>query len=306
MDFGFLSLRSTSHEPLESRVLLSVMPPIATDCTLYRQIDGATDVAVISWTDTNSSPNNESGYRVEYSLDGSSWTAITPDFAANSTQGSQILDAGQRLRYRVRAVDGATTSGPSNEVIPQSPQDLVVEVTASTDVDGTHVNWTTPRKPRHPTYEYNVYRKAKGTSSWGTAINGSPIASNVTTFLDDDVDSNTAFEYRVERHYTALANTYDYGYVYAGALDLVEGRGTVLLVIDSSMFDQSVHTPTDVQNFTDDLAILKKDLVGDGWRVVEASQSGHARGVDRDENDVEDSEQTALQAPTIKGIIKSL
>src|SRR5687768_6662135 len=94
----------------------------------YRNLpDGATNRANLTWTDTNSS---ETGYRVEYSSNGI-WMPIGPDLLANSTSAFHVLNAGQKLYYRVLAVSGATVSTPSDVVTPMMPVDRVVQVTAS-------------------------------------------------------------------------------------------------------------------------------------------------------------------------------
>ena len=91
-------------EALEQRRYLDVVPP--TDPAAYvlaRQIDQQTNLARVFFTDNN---DTETGYRVEWSEDGSDWPPQNffpaPVLFGDIYQGEQILDAGQDRFYRVR------------------------------------------------------------------------------------------------------------------------------------------------------------------------------------------------------------
>jgi hypothetical protein len=114
--------------------------------------------------------------------------------------------------------------------------------------------------------------------------------------------SNGAYEYKVQRRYIIdeFTNQSDYGYVYAGrSLPLVGFRGTALLVIDERLFNSAFHSQADISLITDDISLYEQDLVGDGWSVIEAHESGYSRGVEGD-IDSSTTPNTALQASTIK------
>jgi hypothetical protein len=101
--------------------------------------------------------------------------------------------------------------------------------------------------------QYVVSRKAWTATSWGSSI--ATLSGSATGYTDSAVTAGTSYEYQVLRQ----ASVTGYGYVASGiALPLVEDRGTVVLVVDS----------TYAADLTDELARLQQDLVGDGWSVI--------------------------------------
>ena len=98
---------------------------------------------IINWTDNS---NNESGFVVERSLDGSTWGAI----ATTSVNATNYDDAGLNpattYYYRVRAFNGSGYSGYTNtaaattlDTVPLSPSGLGATATTSSSVG---LNWT--------------------------------------------------------------------------------------------------------------------------------------------------------------------
>ncbi|MBC8106470.1 MAG: fibronectin type III domain-containing protein [Anaerolineae bacterium] len=220
----------------------------------YREApDGGTTRAHLSWTDTNTT---EAGYRVEYSSDnGFSWNVIGADLVANSSSAAHVLDAGQKLYYRVSAVNGPSVSLPSASASPVTPFDRVVQVTATVYSDTIHLKW-----PYHPdAVSYNVYRKARTATTW-TLMTPEPLAANNVGWAET-VPQGQAFEYQVERithnFYGPLDGT-AFGYVYAGnRVALTESRGRVLLVVDQ----------TRASAISAELTRYRRDLLSDGWTV---------------------------------------
>jgi hypothetical protein len=102
---------------------------------------------------------------------------------------------------------------------------------------------------------YQVFRKLKGGTSWGSALTS--LAAGATSWTDNTVSVNTNYEYKVLRTTLNLGN--GFGYVNAGInVDMVESRGRIVLIVDNT--------------FTTALAAqltqLQSDLEGDGWTVV--------------------------------------
>ena len=111
--------------------------------------------------------------------------------------------------------------------------------------------------PTLPCYSYTVYRRQLGEKGWDNL----PIAEltgDATSYTDSAVLTGVSYEYRIDR----LAATYHgIGYICAGIdLPLVEERGGVLLLVDSSLSELAA-----------ELQRLQLDLIGDGWRVVRLS-----------------------------------
>jgi hypothetical protein len=249
-------------EALESRRLLtgtgneqSAIAPTNVSVTIgYREgPDGATDRAHISWTDNNSI---ETGYRVEYSPDGVyDWAVIGPDVPANNTTAAQVLDAGQKYYYRVRAMQGAGASAPSNVVTPTTPFDKVVQVSANPVAGGVRLFWPVDSDA----VSYTVYRKRRNDSQW-TLLTAATLPATATGYYDN-IGRGIPYEYKVVRMTHNFYGNTDgpaYGYVYAAkAAPLVESRGRVLLVVDQT---KAAALSGRLQQFT-------RDLIGDGWTV---------------------------------------
>lgn len=98
-----------------------------------------------------------------------------------------------------------------------------------------------------------LYRKPRDGTDWGTEI---PLAAATTHYVDSNVVAGGAWEYQVCRTTPSYSS---YGYIYAGVeVPLVEFRGKVILVVDSSL----------ASSLTTELARLEQDLTGDGWTVL--------------------------------------
>ena len=96
----------------------------------------------LSWHDNAS---NETGYQVERSSDGTTWSTIAGTLPANSTTYSDASAApGSTYYYRVRAFNGSTNSDYSNQAtattITLPPSSLVGNATSPTRVSLTWGN----------------------------------------------------------------------------------------------------------------------------------------------------------------------
>lgn len=113
------------------------------------------------------------------------------------------------------------------------------------------LNWKS-----HPnTTGFTVFRKLKGGTSWGSSI--ASLGSTATQYVDNGVQANTSYEYKVVRTTSNLGS--GYGYVNAGIqLEMVEFRGKVVLVVDNTFTGSLSAQLTQLQN----------DLEGEGWKVV--------------------------------------
>ena len=150
----------------------------------------------LTWTDN---ANNETGFVVERSLDGSTgWTQIaTPAANAVSYNNTTGLSPGTQYFYRVRATNGVGPSGDSNiddattavPTAPAAPSNL-----AATAASQTQINLTWTDNANNET-GFIVERSLNGVNGW-TQI-ATP-AANATSFSNNSgLSPSTQYFYRV-------------------------------------------------------------------------------------------------------------
>lgn len=102
------------------------------------------------------------------------------------------------------------------------------------------------------TSNLSIYRKSLSDTSWGAIYASVP--AGTTSYTDANVSVGVGYEYQI-----SIQNDDVYGYAYAGInLPLVDNRGKVILLVDTSMASQ---LSVEIQRLQDDLA-------GDGWTVL--------------------------------------
>jgi len=101
---------------------------------------------------------------------------------------------------------------------------------------------------------FNLYRKDPEQNSW--MINLGSLPANATSFIDSNVVSGQAYDYKIVKH----AGSYTgYGYIMAGMkIPEVADRGRVILLADSILDNQ---LQSEIQN-------LRSVLRADGWEVL--------------------------------------
>ena len=137
-------------------------------------------------------------------------------------------------------------------------QDRSVQMwaTVSASPPSITLNWLT-----YPTVTgYQVYRKLKGDAGWGSVFANVAGANN--SWTDNTATVNTSYEYRVVRSTSGYGQ--GHGYVNAGInMDMVEGRGKLLLIVDNTF----------TSSLSAQLTQLQSDLEGDGWKVLRSDVS---------------------------------
>lgn len=135
----------------------------------------------------------------------------------------------------------------------QSCQDASVELSAVVQADPPRI--TLHWRENTTATQHTVYRKLKSGSSWG-AIIGS-LSGIETQFIDSTVSVGVSYEYRVVRQ---ASNYSGYGYINAGIeVPVVHSRGILILIVDETFVD----------SLASEIARLRHDLEGDGWKVVQ-------------------------------------
>lgn len=109
--------------------------------------------------------------------------------------------------------------------------------------------------PEAECLSYVVYRRLFGNKRWSAT----PVAilkGDANSFVDLKVKSGVQYEYRVDKF---ASNFVGRSYLCSGIdLPLVDYRGAVLLLVESSIAGV----------LDKELQQLKRDLIGDGWRVI--------------------------------------
>jgi len=114
--------------------------------------------------------------------------------------------------------------------------------------------------PEAECLSYVVYRRPFGSRRWS----GAPAAvlkGDAHSFVDQKVEIGVQYEYRVDKFASSFVGR---SYICSGIdLPLLEDRGAVLLLVESSI----------AEALDNELQQLKRDLIGDGWRVIRREAS---------------------------------
>ena len=101
---------------------------------------------------------------------------------------------------------------------------------------------------------YTVYRKAKGTATWGV---GTVLSGTATSYTDTSVAVGATYEYGIVKD--ATLGYRGFGYIFSGIqAPLVEDRGKLILIVENRF----------ATALASELARLQTDLTGDGWTVI--------------------------------------
>ena len=159
-------------------------------------------VMQLSWTDN---ANNEDGYVVQISLNGSTWANIatisTPNVNSYISTG---LTSGTKYFYRIYAYN---TGGNSEYIIESAttlPSIPVAPSGLSATVSGLNItlNWLDNANNEDG---YKLERSLYGSKTFEEIA---MLSSNVTTYEDTDLPSGTEYEYRVRAYNIAGNSTY--------------------------------------------------------------------------------------------------
>lgn len=140
----------------------------------------------------------------------------------------------------------------ANTVFAQVSEDMAIELSAT--VSESPLQVTLKWKPLNDTPTYQIWKKAKTATSWGTPIATLPATDS--SYVDAAVIRDSAYEYQVIGTGTIRAST---GYIYAGVRNpAIHNRGCLLLLVDSTFTDSCAT----------ELKTMMQDLSGDGWQLV--------------------------------------
>ncbi len=196
--------------------LLSTPAAVPTAPSNLRITSTSPTSITLTWTDKS---NNEDGFKIERSPDGSSgWTEIGTVGANVNMYTDANLTCETTYYYRVRAYNGDGNSEYSNVAsdttnacpvdLPATPSDLAVNVTSQTAITLT---WTDNSDNEDG---FKVERSPDGSSDW-TEVG--TVGEDVTLYMDADLTCETPYYYRAYAH-NADGNS-DYSNVISGTTD---------------------------------------------------------------------------------------
>ncbi|CAG1008547.1 hypothetical protein ANRL4_03903, partial [Anaerolineae bacterium] len=156
----------------------------------------------LAWTDNS---NNETGFRIERSLDGTSnWTQIAT-VAANVTTYPNIgLSCNTTYYYRVRAYNASGNSDYSNTAnattLLCAPSNLNATAASSTQIN---LSWTDNSNNETG---FKIERSSEGLGGADEWVQVATVGANMTVYFDAGLICNTKYYYRV-RAYNAAGNS---------------------------------------------------------------------------------------------------
>jgi fibronectin type 3 domain-containing protein len=157
-----------------------------------------------------------------------------------------------------------TTTAIAQEVPDNTSKMAAVMINVTTSVVGGTGEIKLSWLPEDNSTRYEVFRRDVGAATWGNIR--ATLEKEATEFVDDNVQTGKAYEYRIFRYYDAMGN-YDSlqvlnfigsGYVCAGIdVEPVEPNGRVLLIVDKTIYPA----------IESQIETLKEDLILEGWGV---------------------------------------
>jgi subtilase family protein/fibronectin type III domain protein len=147
----------------------------------------------ISWTDNSS---NETGFKIERSTDGTTFTQLVTTSANVTTFSNINLPASTTYFYRVRAYDGPNNSAYTNVASastsggPGAPTNLAATGTSPSKINLT---WTDNSATENG---FKIERSTDGV----TFLQIATTLANVTSYQNTNLPSSTSFTYRVRSY----------------------------------------------------------------------------------------------------------
>jgi autotransporter-associated beta strand protein len=143
----------------------------------------------------------------------------------------------------------------ASSLIAQSPRDFAVDLNATVSNTTPYITLSWSIRRQGNITAQKIHRRLKGETTW---VKQDDLTTNQISFADGTALPGIEYEYWMERTYTGIYPTTAVGYLSAGVnVPMAETRGTLLLVIDSTM----------ATALAPEIEQLKSDLAGDGWTV---------------------------------------
>jgi fibronectin type 3 domain-containing protein len=176
-----------SQEPPPAGTIHSGNPRSPTALTAVAASSSEID---LSWTDVST----ETGYRVERSTDGTSWTAVATTGRDVTTYRDKGLNPTTTYYYRVIATNAGGDS-PASDVgsattqtdPPETPTGLIALPASSSEIDLSWIDVSTETG-------YRVERSPDGSTGWAAVAS---TGQDITTYSDKGLAPTSTYYYRV-------------------------------------------------------------------------------------------------------------
>lgn len=175
-------------------------------------ISTTTSSIVISWTDAS---DNETGFSIERSLDGSSWGVIASTSPNATSYADTGLSAGTTYYYRVRAAAGSAYTAYTNSAnattvagtSPSAPSGLGLTKFSGTTTTDILLNWTDNSSDESG---FAIERMV----NFGGFVGYATTTASTTSYTDFGLTGTSTYTYRVRAFngygysaYTNMAST---------------------------------------------------------------------------------------------------
>ncbi|MCX6334965.1 MAG: fibronectin type III domain-containing protein [Bacteroidia bacterium] len=199
---AYNSVGNSNYTSIVSGTTLSAGPAVPTaPSNLSATASSGTQIN-LSWTDNS---NDETGFRIERSADGSTgWSEIATTAANTATYQNTGLTASTIYYYRVRAYNSAGNSTYTNNAnattasasAPTTPSNLTATAASASQIN---LSWTDNSNNETG---FRVERSPDNTT-WAEIIT---VSSNITSYQNTGLTASTTYYYRV-RAYNASGNS---------------------------------------------------------------------------------------------------
>ena len=156
----------------------------------------------LTWSDNS---NNETGFDIERSTDGTNFSAITSVGANTSSYSNTGLSQLTTYYYRVKAVNTAASSGYSNvanattpDILPVAPTGLTAAAASSTQIN---LSWSDNSNNETG---FQIERSADGSTFSSIAT----VNADITTYSNTGLSPLTTYYYKVRAVGTAGSSAY--------------------------------------------------------------------------------------------------
>ena len=158
--------------------------------------NGATEIR-LTWTEPDDRGSSITGYEVQESDDGNSWSFLSSSISGSDTEYVHTgLSGGTTKHYRIRAVNangGGQWSASRNARTDAGGPDAPVLTLTVVDDNQIDLSWTVPANNGSSIRGYWVERSADGDEPWERLTS----SNSTTSYSDDDLYRGMTRHYRV-------------------------------------------------------------------------------------------------------------
>jgi len=274
--YRLVAFDSENNTETSSVCSISIVPPIAPT-----KLNLTVESSAIRLNWQNNAPSDqEFSFRIERKVDNGSYVQLaTVDSDKTTYLDADNINSGHTYTYRVCAFNPIGDSAYTNEVSTTTeeitaPNFLEVTAKSSTELE---LNWTYPDNIRVRT----VIERKKGVDGSWSIITSTPLASNVTTYVDSGLSPNTQYFYRVRAVSSNNSNVYSRPYPDNDTgIGEYTKLGTITLYGYASSFNEIVLSWSGVNNVTK--YVVERKSASGNFSSIATVSSGTRTWQDKD------------------------